>query len=306
MELRHLRYLVAVAEELHFGRAAIRLNISQPPLSQQIRQLEEELGVQLFERTKREVRLTDAGRRLVNEAHLVLGRIDHFSRVASQAGGGEIGHLSVGVTGDVDHILVETLRLLGKKHPGVHIELQHLSTGMQVEALRERRIDIGFINLPVHEPALVVERIKSDPLWLALPKSHPLARLRRVPLPALADQRIILFPRRVTPGLHDTITGMCRDAGFTLNVVHEVDSLVGGLTLVSADLGVAFATPSSHRLWPDIAFRPIQTSASIEQAVAYNREAASPVLQTFLRAVRQSLRRKKTSRQSRPPVFKDK
>ena len=122
MEFRHLRYLVAVAEELHFGRAAIRLNMSQPPLSQQIRQLEEELGVQLFERTKREVRLTDAGRRLVNEAHQVLGRIDHFSKVAAQAGEGEIGHLSVGVTGGVNPILVETLRLLGKKYPGVRIE----------------------------------------------------------------------------------------------------------------------------------------------------------------------------------------
>src|SRR5436853_5611622 len=137
MELRHLRYLIAVAEELHFGRAAIRLNISQPPLSQQIRQLEEELGVQLFERTKRQVRLTEAGKRLVEEAHQVLNRIDHFSKVASQAGGGEIGHLSVGVAGGVNQTLVETLRVLGKKYSGVRVELQNMSTGPQVEALRE-------------------------------------------------------------------------------------------------------------------------------------------------------------------------
>jgi DNA-binding transcriptional LysR family regulator len=295
MEFRHLRYLVAVAEELHFGRAAIRLNMSQPPLSQQIRQLEEELGVQLFERTKREVRLTDAGRRLVSEAHQVLGRVDHFSKVAAQAGEGEIGHLSVGVTGGVNPILVETLRLLGKKYPGVRIELQYMSTGMQIEGLREGRIEIGFLNLPVQDPALVVERITTEPLWLALPKGHPLTRLRRVPLSKLADQRIILFPRRVTPGLHDAITGMCRDAGFTLNVVHEVDSIVGGLTLVSADLGIAFTTPSVQRLWPDIAFRPVQSAASVEQGVAYNRAARSPVLETFLRAVRQSLRKSKAT-----------
>ncbi|HET9943461.1 MAG TPA: LysR substrate-binding domain-containing protein [Terriglobia bacterium] len=291
MELRHLRYLVVLAEELHFGRAAIRLNISQPPLSQQIRQLEKELGVQIFERTKRQVRLTDTGKRIVEEAHKVLARVDHFTKVASQAGGGEIGHLAVGVTGGVNQILVDTLRLIGRKYPGVHIELHYLSTGMQVEALRERRIDVGFLNLPLQEPTLVIEKIKSEPLRVALPKGHPLTRLQRIPLSALADQRIILFPRRVTPGLHDTITGMCRKAGFTLNVVHEVDSIVGGLTLVSADMGIAFGTPSVQALWPDIAFRPITPPASVEQAVAYNHDAASPVLDILLRAVRQVARK---------------
>src|SRR5687767_6882464 len=186
MELRHLRYLVAVAEELHFGRAAIRLNISQPPLSQQIRQLEEELKVQLFERTKREVRLTEAGKRVVNEAHQVLARVEHFSKVAAQAGGGEIGQLSVGVPLGVNPILVKTLRLLGKKYPGVRIELQYMSTGSQLEALRDGRISVGFLNLPVHEPMLVLEKINKESLWLALPKGHPLTRYHHVPLAAIA------------------------------------------------------------------------------------------------------------------------
>src|SRR5436190_2512377 len=226
MELRHLRYLVALADELHFGRDPIRLNISQPPLSQQIRQLEKELGVQLFERTNRRVRLTDAGRRLVDEAHKVLVRIDHFSKVASQAGGGEIGHLLVGVTGCINQALVDTLCLLRKKHPAVRIELHYMSTGTQVEALRESRIDIGFLNFPVHDSTLILEKTKAGPLGIAMPKDHPLARFRKVPLSSLANQATILFPRRVTPGLHDVITGMCREAGFTLNVVHEVDSIV--------------------------------------------------------------------------------
>src|SRR5204863_5967851 len=140
VELRHLRYLVAVAEELHFGRAAIRLNISQPPLSQQIRQLEEELGVRLFQRTKREVRLTEAGKRVVNEAYQVLGQIDHFAKVAAQAGEGEIGHLSIGVPGGVNEILVETLKLVARRYPAIRLELQYMTTGMQIEALREGRI----------------------------------------------------------------------------------------------------------------------------------------------------------------------
>src|SRR5262245_46404807 len=199
MELRHLRYLVAVAEELHFGRAAIRLNISQPPLSQQIRQLEEELGVTLFERTKREVRLTEAGKRVVDEAYQVLGQIDHFTNVAAQAGGGEIGQLSVGVPGGVNEILVRTLRLLAKQSPGVRVELQYMSTGAQIEALRDRRITVGFVNLPVSEPSLALETIKAEPLWVALPRSHALTRFRRVPLKALANEPMIFFPRRITP-----------------------------------------------------------------------------------------------------------
>src|SRR5262245_14269300 len=146
MELRHLPYLVAVAEELHFGRAAIRLHISQPPLSQQIRQLEEELGVKLFERTKREVRLTEAGKRIVNEAHQVLSQVNHFTKVASRAGEGSIGNLSVAGPGGVNEILVDTLRVFANRYPGVHIELQFMNTGMQIEALREGRIQAGFLN----------------------------------------------------------------------------------------------------------------------------------------------------------------
>jgi DNA-binding transcriptional LysR family regulator len=297
MELRHLRYLVAVAEELHFGRAAIRLNISQPPLSQQIRQLEEELGVQLFQRTKREVHLTEAGKRVVNEAYQVLGRVDHFSKVAAQAGGGEIGHLSVGVPGGVNEILVATLKELGKKYPGVRIELQYMSTGLQIDALREGKIEVGFVNLPVQEPTLTVETIKRDPLWLALPQGNPLARRTSIPIALLENQPMIFFPRRVTPGLHDSITAMCRNAGFTLNVIHEVDSIVGGLTLVSAGFGVAFSTPSVQQLLPDIVFRPIEGGPFIEQAVGYRRDVQSPVLETFLTVVRKAARKTGSTKQ---------
>jgi DNA-binding transcriptional LysR family regulator len=292
MELRHLRYLIAVAEELNFGRAAIRLNMSQPPLSQQIRQLEEELGVELFRRNKREVRLTEPGRRIVSEAQLVLSRVDHFTKVAGQAAEGEIGHLSVGVPGGVNDILIGTLMLLAKEYPRVRLELQYMTTGAQIEALRERRIAVGFLNLPVQEPSLVLERIKREPLWLALPKSHPLTRYPRIPLKALAGHPVILFPRRVTPGLHDLITGTCRNAGFSLNVIHEVDSMIGALTLTSANLGVSFCTPSVQALWPNLAFRPLQTSATMEQAVAYRRDSESRVLDIFLKAVRSAARKR--------------
>ncbi len=291
MELRHLRYLVAVAEELHFGRAAIRLNISQPPLSQQIRQLEEELGVQLFQRTKREVRLTEAGQRIVNEAHQVLGQVDHFAKVAAQAGEGEIGHLSVGVPGGVNEILVQTLRLVAKRYPAVRIELQYMTTGLQIEALREGRIDVGFLNLPVQEPSLALETVRKEPLCVAMPKGHPFARYQRIPVGELKEQRVILFYRRVAPGLHDAITGMCRNAGFSLNATHETDNVIAALTLVSAELGISFCTPSTRRLWPDLVFRPVRSPVYVEQAVAYRRDAQTPVLGIFLSVVRQVLRK---------------
>jgi DNA-binding transcriptional LysR family regulator len=293
VELRHLRYLVAVAEELHFGRAAIRLNISQPPLSQQIRQLEEELGVRLFQRTKREVHLTEAGKRVVDEAYQVLGQIDHFARVAAKAGEGEIGHLSVGVPGGGSEILIETLKYVAKRYPAVRIELQYLTTGMQIEALREGRIHVGFLNLPVHEPALTIETVRKEPLAIAMPKGHPLARYESIPLSELKDQRVIMFLRRVAPGLHDEITTMCRNAGFSLNAIHETDNVNASLTLVSAELGISFCAPSIRNCWPDLVFRPVRSSVCIEQAVAYRREVQSPVLGIFLDVLRRTARRKK-------------
>jgi len=245
----------------------------------------------LFNRTKREVRLTEAGTRIVSEAQQVLSQIDHFSRVASQAGEGEIGHLSVGVPGGVNEILVQTLKAVARRYPGVRIDLQYMTTGMQIEALREAHIQVGFLNLPVQEPSLVIEVVKSEPLWIAMPKGHPLARCATVPLKALESEKVILFPRRVAPGLHDAITGMCRNAGVNLNAVHESDSVVASLTLVSAHLGIAFCTPSVRRLWPEVSFRPLQSSVKVEQAVAYRRDSQSPVLGSFLRVLRQVIRK---------------
>src|SRR5262245_5881776 len=295
MELRHLRYLVAVAEELHFGRAAIRLHISQPPLSQQIRQLEEELGVKLFDRTKREVRLTDAGKRIVSEASVVLSQVDHFISVASRASEGAIGHLSVAAPGGVNEILVDTLRVFASRYPGVRIELQFMSTGLQIEALREGRIQVGFLNMPVSDPTLVLETVKKQPLWIALPKGHPLARYRRVPLAVLANEQFILFARRSSPGWHDLVTSACRNAGFSLNVVHEVDNIIASLTFVTAGLGLAFCSPSMQKLWPEIVFRPIRDALPpLEYAVAYRNDAHSPVLDSFLRVVREMNRKRGT------------
>jgi len=295
MQLRQLRYLIAVAEELNFGRAAIRLNISQPPLSHQIQQLENELGVRIFQRNKREVRLTDAGRRIVAEAYQVMGQVDHMEKAAARAGEGQIGRLSVGALVGVNEILVDTLAIFSKRYPGVHVELQYVSTGAQIEGLREGRIQVGFVSLPISQENLVAETVKEEPLRIALPKSHPLARCPSVELKTLADQPFIFFPRRVTPGLHDLLTTMCRNAGFNLNVVHEVDSILASLTLVRAGLGLCFCVASMESKSDDIVFRPIQDPTSqLQYGMVHKREPQDPVVNSFRTAVRQVVRARRS------------
>jgi DNA-binding transcriptional LysR family regulator len=291
MELRHLRYLVAVAEELNFGRAAFRLGISQPPLSQQIRQLEEELGIRLFDRTKRVVKLTEAGQRFVAEAHKILSQVDYFVSLASRVSEGTIGHLSVAGQAVLNEILVQTLRVFADQYPGVRIELQFMNTAFQIEALREQQVDVGFLHLPVNDTELMLEPIKREPLWLALPQDHSLAKQKRVKLANLAQQPFIMFSRRSSPGLHDVITTACRNAGFSLNVIHEVDNVIASMTLVTAGLGLAFCSPSWRTLWPNVAFRPlVEPVPALEYAVAYRRAAHTPALSSFLTVVRQIAR----------------
>jgi DNA-binding transcriptional LysR family regulator len=291
MELRHLRYFLAVAEELNFGRAATRLRISQPPLSQQIRQLEEELGVKLFERTKRQVRLTEPGKRIVVEAQQILSQVDHFLSVTSQVSEGTIGRLSVAGQAVLNDELVRTLRVFARQYPLVHIQLHFMNTAQQIEFLREEQVDIGFLHLPVECSDLTVEPIKREPLWLAVPKGHPLAKQKNVKLASLVQQPFIMFARRSNPGLHDVIVAACRNAGFSLSVVHEVDNSIAAMTLVSAGLGLAFCSPSWRRLWPDVEFRPFREAVpALEYAIAYRRGAQSPALDSFLKVVRQIAR----------------
>jgi DNA-binding transcriptional LysR family regulator len=293
MELRHLRYLVALADELHFGRAALRLNISQPPLSQQIRQLEDELGVRLFERNKRQVQLTEAGRRIVTEAYLVLGQVDHLVNMATQAGAGEIGHLSIGTPIGMNDVLIDTLRIFAKRFPAVHIELQYMSTANQIEALRQDRIRVGFLSLPVEDQAsLALEVVRREQFGIALPPEHPLTKYERIPVRALAEERFILFPRRVSPGFYDVVIALCRHAGISLKVWHEVDNLVASLNLVRAGLGVAFCPVPMQKFFTDVVIRPLdEPPLHVEYAVAFKRDTRTPVSDSFLDVVRQVARR---------------
>jgi DNA-binding transcriptional LysR family regulator len=290
MELRHLRYAVTLADELNFGRAAARLHISQPPLSMQIRSLEEELGVKLFYRTKRQVQLTEVGRLFIREARFILAHADYAVKLAERVEQGEMGKLTIAyVTAPESRYHIEVVRRFLKRHPKVHIVVHSMTTVEQVKALRDRRIDIGFVE-PVDDPALITETIFEQELMIALPRSHKLAARQRVPLRALADEPHILVTREAAPSFHDAIIAAVKNAGVNLKVVHEADSQRTAAFLVAAGAGLTFlpeVTRQRHR--KDIVFRRLQPAlpnADVVLTVAYLRQTTSELVPLFLKSVR--------------------
>ncbi len=295
MELRHLRYFVAVAEELHFGRAAARVRIAQPPLSQQIRQLEQELGAELFTRTNRRVELTPAGRAFFDEATRVLAQAERAVRTAQRASRGEIGRLAIGFVPSADlDVMPRVLKVWTARFPYVEIELHSLLPTAQVEALREERIQIGFLRLPVDTAGLVVEPIMREPLIVALPRAHRQARSARVRLTDLSEDTMILFRSDVAPEYHDVFLSACRRAGFTPKVLHP-GSMQANLGLVSAGLGVALLPASIRNLRrAGVVYRPLAPPVPVvEMAIAYRREERSAVLAAFLDVLREVVGRRK-------------
>ena len=288
MELRHLRYFLAVAEELHFGRAAKRVHISQPPLSQQIRQLEEELRVKLFYRTRKKVELTDAGRVLAGEARLILQQVDHALGLASEANRGKVSQLVIGCSPANCHVVLDVLRVFSARHPNVQLLLKSLVTQQQMEAIRNGRIDLGFLTLPLEGDGLAVETILRERLVVALPKNHPLAARKRVSLRSLANDTQIIFPLQLSQGRYDVIARLCRNAGFSLHTVHEVDNTYTMLELINAGMGVSLMRASVQKIRPKgVVFRELLHSPEVETGIAYRRENHSKLLPLFLQTARE-------------------
>lgn len=289
MELRHLRYFIAVAEELHFGRAAARLHIAQPPLSQQIRRLEEELQAPLLRRTSRHVELTTAGRLFLREAKLTVAQASRAVRVARRASQGEIGQLFVGCTPWADFTSgPRVIRGFGKRHPEVDVELHSLSSAEQISALEDGRIDVGILRPPVHSQALITEPFLTERLVVAFPQGHHFAAYRRVPWPELATEAYVLLSRRRAPTFDGIVSQACAEVGLTLNVRYEVDHPQAVLALVAAGLGVSLAPATFGALKSGgIAYRGLRPAGPVLRTViAWRREGGSPLVQRFLRVVR--------------------
>ena len=291
MELRHLRYFVAVAEELHFGRAAKRLCITQQPLSRQIRDLEEELGVQLFYRTKRTVRLTEVGEIFLEEARKTLEQANLSVQLVQQASNGEIGRIAIAFTGSaLNIVLPTTVRQFKTLYPQVDLTLKRLQTVEQVEAIHSRQIDVGLLHPPINDDKLILETVYQENLVVALPDTHTLAKDESdaISLKQLANESFILFPRYIGSVLYDQIINLCRQADFSPNVVQEAMPQQTILGLVSAGIGVSLIHSSVKTLGrPGVVFRSlIESTPILETAVAWSPDATNLVLPFFLDVVR--------------------
>ena len=292
MELRHLRYFVAVAEELNFGRAAERLGIAQPPLSRQIRDLERELGTPLFERVPRGVQLTAAGAAFLPEARLTLAQAERAQRTAGRAARGEIGRLRVGFVEAVSDagVLPEVLGFFRLHLPDIGLSLFEMDPVQQTEAFRDRRIDLGILHgAPSEvEPWLRAERVYAEPLVAALPETHRLAGRARVSLRELAAEPFLLPPRPVGPAMWDDIIARCRRAGFSPRVVQEVAGWHTLAGLVGAGVGVAFLPRSLGELRrPGVTYLPVRDlGVEMEISAAWRQNDRSPVRERFVTALR--------------------
>jgi DNA-binding transcriptional LysR family regulator len=297
MELRHLRYFVAVAEELHFGHAANRLHTSQSSLSQQIRNLETELKVDLLRRVKRHVELTPAGDRFLREARGILAAADRAAGLARETAREESLKIVIGISPETDWaFLGKALRLFGEHAPSVEALFQNLTTEAQVEALQGGRIDIGFVGLPVEAEGVVSEVTGRERLMAALPKEHPMARNGLIRLRELSGEAYTLWPRHLSPGRYDQLLSIFRRAGFGPPIAMEggLPSTQTVLGMVAAGLTVALVDPAlEHRAIPGVVFRPIEDRGVFtESGVIYRREDPSPLLASFLLEVRLTPRRR--------------
>ena len=260
VELHHLRHFAAVADELHFGRAAERLGMTQPPLSQSIKRLEAALGVTLFERSRRKVMLTAAGRVFQEEAKRALVQADAAIRLARRAASEEIAQLSIGfVSAALYRLLPDALRRFRRRFPDVEIRLEEQSTEAQLAGLRDGSLDIGFVHPPLQDTAdLTWKTVSRDRPIAAIPAAHDLAGAASIELTALADCDFVLFPGRQGPVLQGRIIQACRRAGFLPRIVQEAQRMHTILSLVAAGLGVSLVPSGARSLGLDgVVFVPV-------------------------------------------------
>jgi LysR family transcriptional regulator, hca operon transcriptional activator len=300
VELRHLRYFVAVADELNFTRAAARLHTSQPSLSQQIRQLEAEVGVALLDRSRHHVALTNAGRVFLRETKDILGRLDHAGRLAKQAAGGRAGDLSVGTFPAADVRIVPALRPLVATHlPNLRLILHSKYAVEPVAALRSGALDVAFLRGPLDADGLELVDLLHEEIVVVLPAHHALARRTRIPVHLLNDLPCIIMERSLAPALHDAIAALYRQAHLRMQAVSRADNVLGHLQLVQEGLGFALLPDSVGGLLPPgvvlkpLAYDPVPTVSIVLGWKAGN---ASPLIRAFVDLVRQSLSLKKDVR----------
>jgi DNA-binding transcriptional LysR family regulator len=292
VELRHLRYFVAVAEELNFSRAANRMHMAQPPLSAAIRQLERDLGVDLFARTTREVRLTEAGRAFLEGARRTLADAERAAEDAKRAAAGELGRLRIAYSWSTRF---ETLPALGRafrlSHPGVELLAQEMWNARMPPAFGSGSIDIALSLCPEISAELELAPIRKERLVVLLPESHPRAREQAIPLASLADEEFVLFPREIAPRLHDAFVAIYRRAGFEPQVRNESFHTGWDLGVLAEIPAVAMAPQTVAGGLPEgiVAVAISEPTDSLETCLVWRGDDRSPTVAAFVAAARSAL-----------------
>lgn len=296
MELRHLRYFVAAAEALNISQAAKHLHVSQPPLSRQIHDLEQEIGTALFDRSHKKLHLTSAGQYFLEEAKKILSHAKRAARVAKAAGSGQAGLITIAFLSPLGGMfLPRILRAFRQKFPLVDVDLLEMVPREQLEALLDHRIDLAFLAKADVESAreFAFEPVMEMELRLALPPEHKLAKLRHIPLDKLQEERFIFFKRSAEPAAHELLLRLCRSAGFEPNVVKESDRAQSILDLVAAGVGVSIVPELFQRYQADLVLRRlIPTPPTIPLCMVWRRSDASPLLQCLRRVIQRHFRRR--------------
>jgi DNA-binding transcriptional LysR family regulator len=306
MELRHLRYFVAVAEELNFTRAAKRLGINQPPLSLQIRQLEKELGSPLFRRQARGVELTNAGKLMLEEARVILKQVEHAKTGVRRRARGETGRINIGSSGGTYfHPLIPAIiRQFRSKYPDVVLFPAASRTTLLVARLRAGRIDAAFIRPPISDSdGLTLEPLVDEPTVMVLPTGHPLCHAASAPLSALAGETFVLFLRELNPGNYDAIISACHRAGFSPKLGQDAPQLVTTIPMVAAGLGVSIVPQSTSRIHTDGAvYLSIDGDAPRALiSLAHRRDDRSSAVQNLVAVARRATRNAKDAETARKP-----
>jgi LysR family hca operon transcriptional activator len=290
VELRHLRYFIAVAEELSFTRAAAQLHTAQPSLSQQIRQLEKDIGVKLLDRSRHHVALTNAGRIFLQQARDILGRVDYASRLARQAAEGHAGELSVGTFPSADVRILPALRpMLAERLPDLRLILHSKYAVEPLSGLKSGTLDVAFIRNPDDSTGLELIELLREEIVMVLPAHHALARRKKVPVKSLDDLPCITMERRLSPALHDATANLYREARIRMHAVSSADNVLGHLQLVQEGLGFALLPDSMNGLLPaGVTFRPLDCNPvpTVSIVVAWKAGNNSRLVREFVRLVR--------------------
>lgn len=281
MELRHIRYFLTVAEELNFSRAAEKLNIAQPHLSRQIQELENEIGAQLFHRTRRQVELTNAGMTFMKRAHEIFNLLEEASISARLSSTGTEGELFIGFTGTIQD-LIPTIKLFRKLYPHVRIILKLMSNSEQILSLNEKKIDVAFVSVPIENENINVKPVKNMPFVAALPENHYLANKQTISIPDLADETFIMTPKTAGSIYYETVMQAFEKYDLYPNLSIQAYDLQTVLLLVSAGMGITL-TPSPINAFDGIVYRKLDDiNLKVIGSIAWRKDNKSEILEKFL------------------------